>query len=196
MKTTVRTVAVALLAGLAALLFLTGCASGGSTAPAPPAPARVLSGDTAAKPATVDAPIGTPDHITIPDVGVDANVAPISDTGSEIDPPSNDDAYWWTQRGKPGSNDTVYLAGHTLDNGTGVFAAVQRSKPGEKITIDTSAGKRTYRITATAAYAKADLDRYDDVWAAVPGRLILVTCHLDNGAPTNDNFLVFATLIS
>lgn len=190
-----RTVLFALFAGLAAVLLLSGC-SGQSDGDRPLTPGTVLTGTTDDTGSQVDAPVGTPERITVPAVGVDAAVTPIADTAGDIDPPSNDDAYWWTQRGKPGTTDTVYLAGHTLDDGTGVFAPLQRSKPGETITLDTSSGTRTYRIDATASYAKSDLDRYNEVWASVPGRLILVTCHLDDGRPTEDNFLVYATMIS
>jgi LPXTG-site transpeptidase (sortase) family protein len=128
-------------------------------------------------------------------VQVDAAVRPIVDDSGEIDPPTEDDAWWWTERGAPGSADTVYLAGHAIHNGDGVFAPLQQVQPGAQIRLDTTAGARTYRVDATATYDKWNLARYDEVWQAVPGRLILVTCFVVDGQPTDDNYLVYASLI-
>lgn len=179
---------------IGALLLAIGCTSTNSTPPS--ATGTLLAGNLAATtPATAE--VGDPVHITVPAVGIDAAVRPIVDNSDEIDPPTDVDAWWWTARGRPGSTDTVYLAGHTLDDGGGVFAPLGKVAPGAQVQLDTTTGARLYQVDATAAYDKSHLDSYDEVWAAVPGRLILVTCLLDaQGRPTHDNLLVYASLRS
>ncbi|MXP21358.1 sortase [Gordonia sp. HNM0687] len=190
MRTRRFLVLITAVAALAmAVLMLTGC--GGATDVQPP---QVLSGSTEPS-ATRTAPVGEPVRLTVPSVQVDAVVRPIVDDSGEIDPPTEDDAWWWTERGTPGSADTVYLAGHAIHNGDGVFAPLQRVEPGAQIQLDTTAGSRTYRVDATATYDKWNLDRYDEVWQAVPGRLILVTCFVVDGQPTDENYLVYASLV-
>lgn len=182
------TAIAAVVALFGAALMLIGC---GAT---DVRPAQVLSGSTE-PPATRTAPVGDPVRLAVPSVHVDAAVLPIVDDSGEIDPPTEDDAWWWTERGAPGSTDTVYLAGHAIHNGDGVFAPLQQVQPGAQIQLDTTAGARTYRVDATATYDKWNLARYDEVWQAVPGRLILVTCFVVDGDPTDDNYLVYASLI-
>ena len=192
-KTTLRGIVLAVLAGLAALTLLTGCGrQGGDDV----APAQVLAGTLGETPTSVTAPVGEPTHITVGSVGIDAPVLTLPGGAGDINPSTNDDAWWWPDRGTPGSPDTVYLAGHTMDDGSGVFSALHGVTPGETVTLETTAGTRTYRIDATATYSKPQLDHYDEVWSTVPGRLVLVTCHLDDGHPTEDNLLVYATLVA
>ncbi|MGV9669312.1 class F sortase [Gordonia sp. NPDC003504] len=192
MTTRVLSSAIALLAlVIGAALTLVGCTSAGSTALNP---GTVLSG-TLNNAAPTTAAVGDPVHIAVPAVGVDASVREIVDTSDEIDPPTNDDAWWWTGRGRPGSADTVYIAGHTLDDGTGVFGPLGGVHPGAEVRLGTTAGDLIYQVDATATYTKSQLEQYDEVWQSIPGRLILVTCHLDaDGNPTDDNLLVYASL--
>ncbi|MFI8773906.1 sortase domain-bontaining protein [Gordonia sp. NPDC062954] len=79
--------------------------------------------------------------------------------------------------------DTAYLAGQAIHSGDGVFAPLQQMQPGAQIRLDTTAGARTYRVDATTTYEEWNLTRYDEVWQAVPGRLILVTCFVVTGSP-------------
>ncbi|NDK90057.1 class F sortase [Gordonia desulfuricans] len=177
---------------IGALLVMIACASGTSTDGMPTG--TVVAGSPAdASPIT--ATQGDPVHVGVPAVGIDAAVRPIIGTSGEVDPPTDDDAWWWTERGRPGSRDTVFIAGHTLDGGGGVFGRLRGVRPGAQIRVDTTAGSRIYRVDATAVYSKSELERYDEVWQSVPGRLILVTCRLDAaGGSTDDNLLVYASL--
>ncbi|WP_207844175.1 class F sortase [Williamsia soli] len=182
------------LAALAAAFLISACSDHTDSNAAPQA-AEVLSGSTAsAEPKT--AAVGEPLHISVPSVSIDARVNPIDGGAEGIDPPNNDDAWWWTGRGEPGSADTVYVAGHAIDTGDGVFTPLHEVAPGAEIRLDTTAGSRSYVVQATVVYDKADLERYDEVWSAIPGRLVLVTCHLDEGHTTDDNYVVFASLVS
>ncbi|GAB91477.1 class F sortase [Gordonia rhizosphera] len=188
----IATALAILLAAAGVLLLLTGCGrSDGSSVK----PAQILSGST--QPSSErTAAIGDPIHVRVPSVQIDAAVKPIVGSGDEIDPPTEKDAWWWTERGAPGSEDTVYLAGHAIHNGDGVFSPLHRVQPGAQIRLDTTAGTRVYRVDATATYDKHNLDHYDEVWRAVPGRLILVTCFVVDGRATQDNYLVYASLLS
>ena len=56
---------------------------------------------------------------------------------------------------------------------------------------------RTYVVDATATYAKSQLTTTKDVWAIVPGRLVLITCFLYEGVDRSpDNFVVYAHLVT
>jgi sortase (surface protein transpeptidase) len=150
---------------------------------------------------------GTPLRVRVPAVGVDAPVLPTAFENGEINPPTLDDVYWIADYGAPGtdSDNTVYLLGHSWDNGPAVFNALfdrptqtSRVQPGDEIDVETPEGMVSYEVDRTERYPRAsvgdpDSEAYGDVWAVVPGQLILITCFQQNdGADARDNFVVFA----
>ena len=73
----------------------------------------------------------------------------------------------------------------------GVFLGSPENDGG--LTVDTPAGTVDYTVTGTETYAKHELPGAADVWAIVPGRLVLITCFVDDdGRATDENFVVFA----
>lgn len=140
-------------------------------------------------------------------MGLDADVVPTASVGGAFDPPTLTEAYWIEAFGAPGaqSDNTVYLLGHSWDNGDAVFNALfdratQTSKvhPGDKVVVTTDAGDVTYEVERTERIPKAEVaEESSEVWDVVPGRLLLVTCFQNNGGgDAYDNFVVFADVVS
>ncbi len=116
---------------------------------------------------------------------------------NELTPPETDLVYRWAERGRPGTDatDTVYLLGHTVRAGGGVFDPLQEVEIGQSIIVDTEQGEVSYRVEATRMYPKNQIQQADEVYASVPGRLILVGCYLNpDGSRQDLNFVVFAQL--
>lgn len=114
---------------------------------------------------------------------------------NELVPPETTLVYRWAERGRPGTDtsDTVYLLGHTVRAGGGVFDPLQRVEIGQSIIVDTKQGKINYRVEATRMYPKNEIQQADEVYDSVPGRLILVGCYLNaDGTRQDMNFVVFA----
>lgn len=150
---------------------------------------------------------GTPVRVRVDAVGLDVEVVPTASVGGVFDPPSLTKAYWIEAFGAPGSesDNTVYLLGHSWDNGDAVFnplfdRASQTSKvePGDTVVVTTQAGDVTYEIERAERIPRAEVaQESNEVWDVVPGRLLLVTCFQNNGGgDAFDNFVVFATVVS
>jgi hypothetical protein len=147
-----------------------------------------------------------PLRIRVPSVGVDAPIKPIAFENHEINPPTVDDVYWINAYGSPGvdADNTVYLVGHSWDNGDAVFNALfdkasqsARVQPGAEIDVITADGTVRYRVDYTVRYPRNELADKGEVWTIVPGRLILITCfQQNNGLDAKDNFVVYATVVS
>lgn len=149
----------------------------------------------AATPA-VDVPVGEPVRVQVPSVALDAAVGASAVNGGVFDPPNLQDAWWASIRGTPGTHadDTVYLAGHSLDDGRGVFYPLQSVEVGQEVFVTTVSGRLRYVVEATALYEKGGITAADEVWVPTPGRLVLVTCFVRDGQTTSKNFVVFASL--
>lgn len=116
---------------------------------------------------------------------------------NELVPPGTSQVYRWADRGLPGTQarDTVYLLGHTVRAGGGVFDRLQGIRVGQTIRLTTSKGTLTYHVTATRLYDKEQIQQADEVYAAVPGRLVLIGCYLNSDGSRQDrNFVVYASL--
>lgn len=147
-------------------------------------------------------PVGQALHVQVPSVGVDTAVLPITPQGGVLDPPSLTAAYVIERYGAPGSDNTVYLAGHSWDSGEAVFnplfdraAQSARVREGDEVVVTTAAGRYTYVVERAERYPRASLPDRDEVWDAVPGRLVLITCfQRDDGRNASDNLVVYAQL--
>ena len=159
---------------------------------------------TLTSPAPSVAP-GVPVRLRVDAVGVDAEVLPTASVGGAFDPPTLGEAYWIEAFGAPGttSDNTVYLLGHSWDDGDAVFNALfdrasqtSRVAPGDEVVVTTGGGDVTYVVERTERLAKEQVaQETNDVWKKVPGRLLLITCFQNNeGGRTLDNFVVFATV--
>lgn len=145
---------------------------------------------------------GQPVRVQLPRLSLDIPVLPMSlPADRRINPPSNGFAYWVSDYGPAGAGatNTTYLAAHSWNLGYAAFnglmdiqAGAGRVQSGDAVLITTPEGVTTYTVTATAGYAKSTLGDRDDLWAAVPGRLVLLTCFQLNDAGATENYVVYA----
>ena len=127
-------------------------------------------------------------------------------TGGVVNPPTLHDAYRVTTSGvMPGSEaeNTVYIAGHTCRQCDAVFNSLdQVGRVGDDVYLTTVASRAKrlrlhYVIEKTTLRPKGSLsDPANEEWAVVPGRLIIITCHLrDDGLHQTDNRVFFARYV-
>lgn len=145
---------------------------------------------------------GQPVRVQVPRLGMDIPVLPMSlPADRRVNPPSNGFAYWIGDYGPAGAGatNTTYLAAHSWNLGYAAFnglmdiqAGAGRVQPGDAVLVTTPEGVTSYTVTTTAGYAKTSLGQRDDLWAAVPGRLVLVTCFQLNDAGATENYVVYA----
>lgn len=145
---------------------------------------------------------GQPVRLQVPRLGMDIPVLPMSmPADRRVNPPSNGFAYWISDYGPAGAGatNTTYLAAHSWNLGYAAFNGLMdiqggtgRAQPGDVVLVTTPGGVTRYTVTKTAGYAKSSLESRDDLWAAVPGRLVLVTCFQLNDAGATENYVVYA----
>ena len=146
---------------------------------------------------------GRPSRIEIPVLGFEAAVDAMSvGDAAVLDPPAADRVFWLDDYGMPGvgSDNTVYLIGHTSADGRAVFdplvdRAAQRptALPGDEIIVTTEHGRVPYEIVSTQRHDKTALADLEDVWEPKAGRLVLITCFFAAAGDTApDNMVLFA----
>lgn len=145
---------------------------------------------------------GQPVRVQLPRLGVDIPVLSMSlPADRRVNPPSNGFAYWISDYGPAGAGatNTTYLAAHSWNLGYSAFnglmdiqAGAGRVQPGDTVLVTTPDGVTNYAVTGTAGYAKATLGQREELWEAVPGRLVLMTCFQLNDAGATENYIVYA----
>ncbi|MGW6195444.1 class F sortase [Kribbella sp. NPDC055110] len=178
-------------------------AGASSTLPTPsaaPTPLAVL-GKTAAVPSsstsrTATARAGRPTGISIPQLGVTAQVLAIDAVHAALTPPSDASKVgWWSGGAQPGSKrGSAVITGHTVHNGGGAFDNLGKLVPGSVVRVSTARGQVPYRVATVTTYRKATLAKraaqlFDQ---SVRGRLVLVTCEDWNGEVYLSNVVVVA----
>jgi LPXTG-site transpeptidase (sortase) family protein len=131
--------------------------------------------------------------------GADADIALLALTPSsqdlargEVEPPKTKEGYWLTSYGKPGtgSTDTTYIVGHRWLAEEAPFNRIgTNAQPGDGLTLSTQTGALDYIVTAVETYDKETLNTAA-VWNRVPGRVVLITCDLDD--PWGKNTVITA----
>ncbi|GAA0267464.1 class F sortase [Cryptosporangium japonicum] len=159
-----------------------GVVPGQSAQAAPRSPAA--SKTTAAPRETLTVPpdpaVARPRRLKIPVLDVDAVVDSeiVNTVGGLTLPDDPRRVGWWSAGAGPGSTfGSVILAGHVDDRdlGRGALYDIGKLSVGDLIWVDSTAGRRAYRVAARRVYQKAKLP--GDVFAqGVPERLVLVTC--------------------
>ena len=151
----------------------------------------------------VDASAAAPHAMSIPALGFAAEVLPLARDGAAVlDPPGATAAYWLSDYGFPGegSEDTVYLIGHSSDAGTAVFDAIvnpaTQSTPllaGDEIVLETETGSVLYEVVTAERQDRTALADLERVWSSAPGRLVIITCLFDEARnAATDNMIVYA----
>ncbi|GAA1322808.1 class F sortase [Leucobacter albus] len=152
-------------------------------------------------------PAAVPHALTIPALGFQSEVFEFQTGGApELNPPDAERAYWLSDYGLPGagSDNTVYLIGHTSADGRAVFdplvdreAQHSRVLPGDEIWLETATGTVVYETIAVERHERQRLADVDNVWTTAPGRLVLVTCFFEASTDTvSDNLVVFARALN
>jgi len=144
-------------------------------------PSRAASRTVAPSLTVPPAPdVARPRRLVIPVLGVDAVVdsEKVDTVGGLSLPDDPKRVGWWSAGAGPGSVfGSVILAGHVDDRelGRGALYKIGTLSVGDLIWVDSTAGRRAYRVAARRVYQKAKLP--GDVFAqSVPERLVLVTC--------------------
>jgi hypothetical protein len=143
-------------------------------------------------------------HVTVPALGLDLPVLPLTPRGGVINPPQLTAAYWIEPYGDPvgtaaEADNTLYLAAHATGTGEYGFdplvdaeAAGEGLGPGDVVEVSTPGGTVGYTVESTERYDKDELAAATEVWEAVPGRLVLITCFQRAGRSSTENLVVFA----
>lgn len=218
-----RTVALAgatVLALVGALLLVLGVQGGGGGAIAaavdiPSAAPRTTAAPPSGAPGD-EPPAITPTptarytpssatRLVVPSVGLDLPLLSLSPRRGVIDPPLLTAGYWIEPYGAPvgapgEATNTLYIAAHSAGSGDDGFdpllTADHRGSAvaaGDTVEVSTPQGAVTYTVERTERYAKDRLADAAEVWEAVPGRLVLITCfQRADGREATENLVVFA----
>lgn len=194
-------VAAIALAGAAGAGLLVAGAGTTSTPPPQPAASAAPTVERSSSPGPV-LPRSEPVLITIPTIGVRAEIIPVAtDPNGALEVPPLDEpelAGWYRRGPTPGEAGNAVLVGHvdTVD-GPAVFFDLGRLRPGDRIEV-TRADDRVARFTVdgVGAYPKERFPT-DQVYGGGPeARLRLITCGGRFDPRTGnypDNIVVFAT---
>jgi hypothetical protein len=171
----------------------------------PVAPAGPEVEAAAATGPAITPPPSSPIHLVIPGVGLDLPLLAHHPRGGVINPPTLTAGYWIDQFGAPvGSaaqaTNTLYIAAHSAGRGNHGFDPILDTDhegsalvQGDAVEVVTPQGTVVYTVERTQRYGKDELPGAAEVWEAVPGRLVLITCfQRSDGHPSTENLVVFA----
>ncbi len=143
-------------------------------------------------------------HVAVPSLGLDLPVLPLTPRGGVINPPLLTAAYWIDSYGDPvgtpeQADNTLYLAAHATGTGDYGFdplvdaeAAGEGLQPGDVVEVSTPGGTVDYAVERTQRYDKDELAGATEIWEAVPGRLVMITCFQRAGRAATENLVVVA----
>jgi sortase (surface protein transpeptidase) len=182
-------------------LWMVGCAAESASAPSTSTQPTVEAPVSVAGQITPAVPSALPTGLSIPSLGLTTSVHEMKASECPVlNPPTVDEAYWVGCRAKPGtdSDGTVFIIGHAVVGGQGVFKNLQHLAVDSDVIVTTPTGTLTYRVERTVVYAKfGEIQDSPEVMEKVPGRLVLVTCLLGpGGEATDENFVAQAKLVS
>lgn len=128
--------------------------------------------------------IGTPEHISIPAINVDASIEQVAlDDKGNMDVPKTDYTVGWYKLGfKPGEKGSAVFAGHLdkKDSSPAVFWKLSDLKEGDKIITTDSKGKSyTFTVTRLVEYPYKDLPLNEIFGNSDKANLNLITCKGD-----------------
>lgn len=100
----------------------------------------------------------------------------------------------------PETDDTVYMGCHvSLRNGPEKYPCDVLSRhvdKGDPIVMTTESGTLKYTVTKTRTIPKPEFASDSETWAIVPNRLVFVMCDIVDGTATDNNYVVYAKLVS
>ena len=141
-------------------------------------------------------------RFVVTSVGLDIPLDAMRENAGWIIPPGFTSAYHLTNRGVAldhASDGTVYVAMHSLRHGGlapgnylfDVTTGTSKAEVGAVIKVN----NLTYVVESTMTIHKLDLPKAADLWADVPGRLVIITClQKPNNTASESNFVIVAHL--
>ncbi|HEX5370856.1 MAG TPA: class F sortase [Dehalococcoidia bacterium] len=186
--TTTRTIAIGLFLLLLGAFGLTYVSlHKDTTSPLPLAALPASANPTAAVPTAPAEPTAAPvstspvARLTIPAIGVDANVISLGvDPDGTMQSPDNPrDVGWYTFAAHPGYAGNVVMAGHVdyHDYGPAVFWHLHELKAGDSIYIDLQDGTRfAYSVASLTAYEDSSAPVAQIVGPSDVEEVTLITC--------------------
>lgn len=175
--------------------------------------AAVADPPTATPTATTATPVRTPAtkaprlrpsvplRLTLPAIGVDAAVVPVTVAGGELGVPADPRTLgWWSAGARPGSTrGSVVVVGHVDDwkAGRGALYRLEAAPMGSTVSVTTAQGQLRYRVVGRRVFDKQDLPSSVFAQSGAP-RLVLITCGGPFDEKTHhytDNIVVYAVPI-
>ncbi|PXY29289.1 class F sortase [Prauserella sp. PE36] len=182
---------------VALFALLTACG------PALPPRGEVTTAESAPSAASAqpDVQAAAPVRLRIPDIGVDAPVAPL-DVGEDNvlpAPDTNEGTGWWRGGPEPGERGPAVIAGHVDSyQGPAVFFRIAELEPGQRIHVDRSDGTTAVFVTTRLERHAKDAFPTEVVYGDTPGaELRLITCGGEFDTADRrylDNIIVYAML--
>lgn len=158
---------------------------GASASPSTPPPARRV----AMRP-------GAPRELSIPSLGVSAQVVSVGLRGSTLVPPSDPDLLgWWAGGAMPGAvRGSALIAGHTVHTGGGALEDLEEVRPGADVVVGAGGQRLVYRVASVRVLDKDAIARTSQRLFSqeAPGRLVLLTCEDWDGTTFRSNVVVTA----
>ncbi|WP_158585515.1 sortase domain-bontaining protein [Kitasatospora sp. SolWspMP-SS2h] len=185
------------LAGSLALSFAATHQNTPPTAPAPSAAGTITPAD--APPSQPAGPPPTPTALDIPDIGLHADLDPLTTDGNGVlQPPDRPDRAGWYTTAATWQSPLV-LTGHVdyPHTGPAVFYHLGDLRPGQRVTLTTTDHhNRTYTVDAVRSYAKDDFPTQQVYGPTSTPQLRLITCGDwdDQAHAYRANTIAFATL--
>jgi len=183
------------------VLALAGC--GGTTAPAPSAPAPGTTATVAAddfRSVRTYRTVAVPTRLRIPAAGVDT---PLERLGRAADrsitlPSRPELAGWFSGGPRPGQPGPAVIIGHVdWDHAPAVFFRLRHLSPGDLVTVDRSdRSAARFRVTRLEQVAKAEFPTETVYAPDLEPSLRLITCGGDFDRTSRnylDNVIVFAS---
>lgn len=144
-------------------------------------------------------PIGDPQRIEIPAIGVDAEIVPVGlkDDGA-MEVPDFGLAGWYTEGPRPGEEGPSTVVAHVDSrSGPDVFARLRELDPGDEVRVHGDDGTVTYVVETSESAPKDELPT-ERIWGWTPEpTLRLLTCDglFDRSSGHyEDNLIVYLTL--
>ena len=149
-----------------------------------------------AGPATATDRPAEPAHLSIPSLGVRADVQHVSSTSTGIEVPQVGRAGWFDEGPRPGEPGRAVVIGH-LDSqtGPGLFALLPGVQPGTDVSVTDAAGAvHRFKVVGKAQVPKATFPSSAVYGPSSRPSLVLITCGgpYTPGVGYRDNVLVYA----
>ncbi len=125
----------------------------------------------------------------------------IADSGV-IDPPDYEHTWWIRDRGVAPSSaatDTTYLACHTHSGKSAQVVPCNMVTPdtvlpGSEVQVTTDVEELTYEVIDARTIPRDEFEHDAEIWDVNPGRLVWISCYLEDGRYSDYNFVVIAEL--